>query len=187
MTTTLTLNDRLVELGVLGDQKDTAIQRKGAILINNFFMSFDGEEGDDVVADALYYLTDIQVRDYALGIIDKYNTVLPALNYLLDKAPTDTAFINAPACLLAVHLYEQGDSASAAITLSNAQQHYSLGMLLRRVMQAGWMPSSFAAMRKDLHPKVVAGIFDGDYGDDDSDVYTIPEPGDPEDAGIDRD
>ncbi len=181
----MTLNDRLVELGVLGNQDDKTIQRKGAILVNNFFMSFNGEASDETVADVLYYLTDIQVRDYALGILDKYDSksTLSVLNYLLDKAPTDTAFINAPACLLAVHLYERGDSASAAITLSNAENHYSLGLLLRRVMGAGWAPSSFAAMRNELHPKVVASIFDDE---NDLDEDTIPEPGDPEDAGIDR-
>lgn len=159
-TTTATMNDRLVELGVLGNQKDKAIQRKGAGLVDGFFMSFTKSDVDDeTTALVLHYLTDIQVRDFALGIIDKYKNVLPALNYLLDKAPTDTAFIDAPACLLAVYLYEHGDSASAAVTLTNAQQHYSLGMLLRRVMTAGWPPSSFATMRTDIHPKVVAGIF----------------------------
>jgi hypothetical protein len=160
MTTTLTMNDRLVELGVLGDQKDKAIQRKGADLVDAYFMSFtESDVDDETTALVLHYLTDIQVRDFALGIIDKYKNVLPALNYLLDKAPTDTAFINAPACLLAAFLYERGDSANARTTLTNAQQHYSLGMLLRRVMTAGWPPSSFAIMRADLHPKVVAGIY----------------------------
>jgi hypothetical protein len=160
MTTTLTMNDRLVELGVLGDQKDKAIQRKGAGLVDAYFMSFtESDVNDETTALVLHYLTDIQVRDYAMGLLDKYDNVLPALNYLLDKAPTDTAFINAPATLLATYLYERGDSASAAITLTNAQQHYSLGMLLRRVMAQGMPPSMFGAMREQLHPKVVAGIF----------------------------
>jgi hypothetical protein len=159
MTLTMTINDHLVELGVLGDQKDKAIQRVGAKLVEEYFASSATEQSDEVVVNVLYYLTDIQVRDYALGLLDKHDNILPALNHLLDKAPTDTAFINAPACLLAAYLYERGDSASAAITLSNAQQHYSLGMLLRRVMAAGWQPSEFGRMREDLHPKVTAGIF----------------------------
>ena len=160
MTTTMTMNDRLVELGVLGNQQDKTIQRKGAELIDAYFMSFtESDVDDETTALVLHYLTDIQVRDFGMGILDKYKNVLPALNYLLDQAPTDTEFINAPACLLATLLYERGDSASAAITLTNAQQHYFLGMLLRRVMSAGWPSSSFSAMRKNLHPKVVAGIF----------------------------
>jgi hypothetical protein len=157
---TATINDQLVELGVLGDQNNTAIQRKGAHLIDGFLMSFNESDIDEqTTVMALHYLTDIQVRDYAMGLLDKYDNVLPALNYLLDKAPTDTAFINAPAALLATYLYERGDSASAAITLTNAQQHYSLGMLLRRVIAAGMPPSMFSVMRESLHPKVVAGIF----------------------------
>ena len=162
MTTTkeMTINDRLVELGVLGNQDNKAIQRAGAEMIEAFFDTY--QEGDNVddatTAQLLHYLTDIQVRDYALGIIDK-NNVFSALNYLLDKAPTDTAFINAPASLLAVYLYERGDSASAAVTLTNAEQHYSLGMLLRRVMGQGWPPAAFSDMREQLHTNVKAGIF----------------------------
>ena len=160
MTTTMTMNDRLVELGVLKNQQDKAIQRKGAELVDAFFMSFtESDVDEETTALVLHYLTDIQVRDFGMGILDKYKNVLPALNYLLDKAPTDTEFINAPACLLATYLYERGDSASAAITLTNAQQHYSLGMLLRRVMTAGMPSSMFSVMRGELHHKVVAGIF----------------------------
>ena len=159
MTLTMTINDHLVELGVLGDQKDRAIQRVGARLVEEYFASSATEQSDEVIVNVLYYLTDIQVRDFAMGILDKHDNILPALNYLLDKAPTDTEFINAPACLLATYLYERGDSASAAITLTNAQQHYSLGMLLRRVMTAGMPSSMFGVMRNDLHHKVVAGIF----------------------------
>jgi hypothetical protein len=164
MTTTMTMNDRLVELGVLGDQKDKSIQRRGAVTVDLFFKEYEKdtyEPSDELTAKLLHYLTDIQVRDYALGLIGMYDAkhTLDALNFLLDQAPTDTAFINAPACLLAAFLFERGDSASAVVTLSNAQQHYSLGMLLRRVMQAGWPASSLATMRESLHPKVTAGIF----------------------------
>ena len=167
MTTTMTINDRLVELGVLGNQKDKTIQRAGAMLVDEFFQTFNKEVDEDTTVALLHYLTDIQVRDFALGILDKYETkpTLAGLNYLLDKAPTDTAYINAPASLLATFLYERGDSASAAVTLSNAQHHYPLAILLSRVMKAGWPASSFAAMRTDIHPKVEAGIF-GEQADD---------------------
>jgi hypothetical protein len=167
MTTTLTMNDRLVELGVLGDQKDKAIQRAGAEMIEAFFDTH--QEGDNVdeatTAQILFYLTDIQVRDYALGLITMYDTkhTLDALNFLLDQAPTDTAFINAPACLLAALLYDRGDSASALITLTNVSGYYSLGILLKKVFGAGWPAGSFTAMTKELHPKVTAGIFGDNY------------------------
>jgi len=163
----MTINDHLVELGVLRNNKDKAIQRVGARLVEEYFASSATEQSDEVIVNVLYYLTDIQVRDFAMGILDKYDTskTLNALNYLLDKAPTDTEFINAPACLLATFLYERGDSASAALTLSNAQQHYSLGMLLRRVMAVGMPSSIFGDMRKELHHKVVAGIFGEENND----------------------
>jgi hypothetical protein len=182
MTTTLTMNDRLVELGVLGYQEDKSIQRKGAVTVDLFFKEYEKdtyEPTDETTAKILHYLTDIQVRDYALGLICIYDTkqILDALNFLLDQAPTDTAFINAPACLLATLLYERGDSASATITLTNAEGHYALAQLLTRVFKAGWPAGSFAAMSQELHPKVVAGIFDEDY--------EVPEAGDPADAGID--
>jgi hypothetical protein len=176
MTLTMTINDHLVELGVLVNNQDKAIQRVGATLVEEYFASSAKEQSDEVIVNVLYYLTDIQVRDYAMGILSKYDTkgTLDALNLLLDKAPTDTEFINAPACLLATFLYERGDSASAALTLSNAQPFYSLKVLLRRVMAAGMASTMFGVMREELHHKVVAGIFG-----------TTPEAGDPADAGID--
>ncbi len=170
MTTTKTMNDRLIELGVLGDQKDKAIQQTGARIVEHFFKNYEADTytpGDEATALLLHYLTDIQVRDYAMGILDVYDTkhTLDALNFLLDQAPTDTAFINAPACLLATFLYERGDSASATITLTNVSGYYSLAMLLGRVMKAGWPSSSFGTMRKEIHPKVVKGIF-GEQADE---------------------
>ena len=48
-------------------------------------------------------------------------------------------------------------------------------MLLVRVFAAGWPANAFGQMRNELHPKVIASIFD-----------TIPVPGDPEDAGMEK-
>ena len=168
MTTTMTLNDQLVELGTLEDNHSTAVQRVGANLIDGFFMSFTESDIEmETTALVLHYLTEIQVRDFALGILDKYNSTRTkeALLYLVDKAPTDSAYINAPAALLAQFYYEQGNTADAFITLSNAQDNYSLALLLSRVFKSGWDPKSFAKMRKELHPQVVKNIF----GEEDND------------------
>jgi hypothetical protein len=163
----MTVNDILVELGTLVDNKDTTIQRAGAEMIEAFFNTH--QEGDNVdapsTAQMLYYLTDIQVRDYGLGIIGEYPNVEAALSYLTDKAPTDTEYINAPASLLAVLHYEQGKTADAVLMLTNASEKYSLAQLLMRVFRSGWTPSSFADMRKELHPKVTASIFGGNSND----------------------
>lgn len=178
MTTTMTTNDVLVELGTLIDNQDKTIQRAGAEMIEAFFNTH--KEGDNVdattVAQLLFYLTDIQVRDYTLGLLDPStpDKFRPALSMLLEAAPTDTKYINAPACLLAALEYEQGNREDALIMLSNADKDYSLASLLSRVFAAAWPKEAFSNMRVELHPKVVAGIFD------------IPEAGDPEDAGIER-
>jgi len=161
MTLTMTVNDHLVELGSLVDNQATSVQRVGARLVEQYFASSSTEQDDEVVVNVLYYLTDIQVRDYALGLIDtsKSDTLIPALAHLLEKAPTNTVYINAPAALLAQLYYEQGNKADAFLILSNSQHDYSLTQLLYRVFKSNMPAERFAEMRKELHPKVVAGIF----------------------------
>lgn len=177
MTLTMTINDHLVELGTLTSNEDRAAQRVGARLVEEFFASDATKQSDEVLVNVLYYLTDIQVRDYALGLLDPStpDKFRPALSVLLDAAPTDSDYINAPACLLAALEYEQDNKEDALIMLSNANEKYSLAMLLVRVFAAGWPANAFGQMRNELHPKVIAGIFD-----------TIPVPGDPEDAGMEK-
>lgn len=144
----------------LESNEDTSVQRTGAELVDTFFSTFTSTDTDEVTTTrVLYYLTDIQVRDFALGILPKYKNTEAALKYLIDKAPTDTEYINAPASLLAQLYYEQGNTADAFLTLTNAQPSYSLARLLSRVFQVNWDPKSFGRMREELHPKVVAGIF----------------------------
>lgn len=163
MTTTMTLNDLLVELGSLKTNEERAPQRVGARLIESYFDSYseDNKPDTEATANLLYFLTDIQVRDYALGLMDtsKSDTLIPALTHLVELAPTDTEYMNAPASLLAQVQYEMNNTADALITLSNVQHNYSLAQLLRRVFTSGWEPASFAEMRKELHPQVTAGIF----------------------------
>ena len=167
MTLTMTINDHLVELGSLVDNKEQSVQRVGARLVEQYFASSSTEQGDEVVVNVLYYLTDIQVRDYALGLVDvsKADTLIPALTHLMELAPTDTEYMNAPASILAALYYEMEDKNNAYLALSNAQHNYSLSTLLRRVFGSGWPAEAFASMRAELHPKVTAGIFEGDDND----------------------
>ena len=158
MTTKIT--SRLEELGSLADNEDNAIQRDGADLITEFFNA-PYVISMETAALVLHYLTDIQVRDFALGLLDpaKADEQVPMLAYLVEQAPTDSEFINAPACLLAQLYYEQGKTGDAFLQLCNAQPNYSLALLLDRVFKSNWEPKSFAKMREELHPKVVAGIY----------------------------
>lgn len=164
MTLTMTINDHLVELGSLVNNQEQSVQRVGARLVEELFASDADKQNDEVLVNVLYYLTDIQVRDYALGLLNPTDPTpfISALNRLIEVAPTDTEYMNAPAALLAVMQYELDDTASALVTLSNVQDGYSLGTLLSRVFKAGWTPAGFAEMRKELHPKVTEGIFGGD-------------------------
>jgi hypothetical protein len=166
MTTTMTINDQLVELGTLVDNEDKTIQRAGAEMVEAFLNTHNEGENvsDNTVAQLLFYLTDIQVRDYTLGLLDPStpDKFRPALLMLLDAAPTDSDYINAPACLLAALEYEQDNKEDAFILLSNANASYSLAQLLIRVFGANWPANSFGNMREELHPKVAAGIFGGE-------------------------
>ena len=166
MTTTLTLNDHLVELGSLSNNQDVSMQCVGARAIEHFLDTYneDNQPDKETTGHLLYYLTDIQVRDYSLGLLDpaKSEIQIPALEYLIDAAPTDTEYVNAPAALLASLQYELGNAQLATYALDNASNEYSLAKLLRRVFAAEFPVSGMASMRAELHPKVTAGIFGED-------------------------
>ncbi|HEX7404469.1 MAG TPA: DUF4192 domain-containing protein [Candidatus Nanopelagicaceae bacterium] len=146
------------------------IQREGAVAVIDLASRFiAGSIGQEILADqalsarVLGRLRDIQVRDFALGSHndDTLHVYGAMWLYLLRIAPK--GFIAPVASLLAALAYERGDGALAHRCLDRAVEDdpaYSLAGLLCRVFSAGWPPESFAAMRKDLHPKVCAAIFD---------------------------
>ena len=116
-----------------------------------------------LVARVIGRISDVQVRDYALGIHteDTYDLYFTMWRELLRLAPKD--FIAPIACIVAAMAYENGDGALAQKAIDRAiadQSDYPLALLLRRVFSAGWPPESFSAMRAELHPKVVATIFE---------------------------
>ena len=145
-------------------------QREGALAILDLASRFaQGSLGRDIEGDqklaakVLGSLSEIQVRDFALGSHDETTIELywTMWRYLVRIAPA--GFIAPVASLLAALSYEKGEGALAQRCLDRAladEPSYSLAGLLRRVFSAGWPPASFSAMRKDLHPKVCAGIFD---------------------------
>ena len=112
-----------------------------------------------VAAATLLALKDIQVRDYAMGLITPGNEiVISRLQWLTDVAPDD--YISAPTTLLAITYYEKSETEKAAELLEPALANgYSLAKLLSRVFNSGWPIAAFNAMRQELHPKVTAGIF----------------------------
>ena len=116
-----------------------------------------------LVARMIGRMSDVQVRDYALGVHgeDTFDLYFMMWRELLRLAPR--GFVAPIACIVAAMSYENGDGALAQKALDRAiedDEQYPLAGLLRRVFNAGWPPESFAQMRRELHPKVLAVIFE---------------------------
>ena len=143
----------------------TALQQDGATAVIDLSVEFEKFASDsqpEHIAHVIGRLSDIQVRDFALGSHnrDSFDTYWGMWLYLLQNAPV--GFVAPVACLFATLAYERGDTALAYRALDRAtvdQPAYSLTILLRRVFGSGWPAGAFAAMRVELHPKVTAGIF----------------------------
>lgn len=141
------------------------LQRDGATAVIDLSSQFAdrGYQCDvELMAQVLGRLSDIQVRDFALGTHSQttFDTYWNMWLYLMRIAPA--GFVAPVACLFATLAYERGDAELAYRALDRAasdQPQYSLTILLRRVFASGWPAGAFAAMRMELHPKVTAGIF----------------------------
>jgi hypothetical protein len=158
--------ERVAASGVDPKSADlNAMQRDGATAIVDLaqdFISFGHSEDHDLIAHVLGRLSDIQVRDFALGChdLENFQSYRAMWLHLLRCAPT--GYIAPVATLVSAICYENGDGALARQGLDRAFEddpQYSLASLLRRVFSAGWPPESFAKMRSQLHSKVTAGIF----------------------------
>lgn len=148
------------------DKNVDALRRDGVetmdLLLDDFRMGY-GITNRTLVARMIGRMSDLQVRDYAMGVHseDTYDIYFTMWREVLRLAPI--GFVAPIACIVAAMAYEGGDGAMAQKALDRAlgdDEHYQLAALLRRVFNAGWPPESFAAMRAELHPKVVASIFD---------------------------
>ncbi len=148
------------------DQNVDALRRDGVetmdLLLDDFRMGY-GITNRTLVARMIGRMSDLHVRDYAMGVHseDTYDIYFTMWREVLRLAPI--GFVAPIACIVAAMAYEGGDGAMAQKALDRAlgdDEHYQLAALLRRVFNAGWPPESFAAMRAELHPKVVASIFD---------------------------
>ena len=141
------------------------LQRDGATAVIDLageYAQGRGAEDRELVARVIGRVSDIQVRDYALGshndeTADAYWQMWRDLLLIAPRG-----FVAPIASIFAALAYERGEGALAHKALDRAladDERYSLALLLRRVFTAGWPPQSFSAMRAELHPKVVAGIF----------------------------
>jgi hypothetical protein len=143
----------------------TDLQRDGATAVIDLAGEYQegrGSQDRELVARVIGRMSDIQVRDFALGSHSDETSDFywKMWRDLLVIAPR--GFVAPIASVFAAIAYERGEGALAQKALDRAlddDEKYSLAMLLRRVFTAGWPPESFTAMRTELHPKVVAGIF----------------------------
>lgn len=152
------IKEDAVEIGALRRDGVEAME----LLLDEFRMG-RGPTDQILVARVIGRLSDVQIRDYAMGVHqeDTYDLYFAMWRELLRLAPT--GYIAPIACIVAAMSYESGDGALAQRALDRAiadDASYPLAALLRRVFNAGWPPQSFAQMRSELHPKVVATIFD---------------------------
>jgi hypothetical protein len=141
------------------------LQRDGATAVIDLageYAQGRGAEDRELAARVIGRISDIQVRDYALGshTDETADAYWQMWRELLLIAPR--GFVAPIASIFAALAYERGEGALAHKALDRAladDERYSLALLLRRVFTAGWPPQSFSAMRAELHPKVVAAIF----------------------------
>jgi hypothetical protein len=169
MTNNLLLDDQLSKLSEINYDGDDVLkqQRLGAIAVNQLVANFaltKHEDDLELIAFVLVRLKDLQVRDYAMGLVTDEN-IDQQFNlwyWLMSSAPK--GYIAPVACIFAACAYESGESDLAHKALDNAfadQISYPLAVLLRRVFFSGWPAQSFAAMRSELHPKICASLFGG--------------------------
>jgi hypothetical protein len=169
MTNNLLLDEQLTKTSEINYDGDDVLtqQRLGAIAVNQLVTNFSKatHENDlELIAFVLVRLKDLQVRDYARGLVTEEN-IDQQFNlwyWLMNMAPN--GYIAPVACIFAACAYESGESDLAHKALDNAfadQISYPLAVLLRRVFFSGWPAQSFAAMRAQLHPKICAALFLG--------------------------
>jgi hypothetical protein len=140
----------------------SAWQQKHARLVEQYLTTYPNSTlSDDDTAALIFALnTDLQVRDYAMGLNKATDNYYQAWLTLTNRAPVK--YKSAQACLASQVRFEQGVTPEAIMLLANSSSEYPLAKLLTRVYQAQWPADSFANMRKELHPKVVEGIFQGE-------------------------
>jgi hypothetical protein len=118
---------------------------------------------DDVVIAHYGVMNNLQLRDYLMGAPTAYpldhciTAISKIVNVCNDKELDSYAFDTVSASF---H-FEQGNKAQALLMLSVAlHKDYSLAKLIARVILGGAPSNLLAAMRAELHSKVVDNLAD---------------------------
>ena len=144
-------------------EEGSTAQQDAAILVEAYFKEHDKlrtEMPEDqfnlATAATIVALKDLQVRDFMLGLVPDIKDSIHILEFLIEAAPE---LADPSRALVATVYYDQDRIEDAVNTINEADTNYPLASLLKRVYSAGWPKESFAQMRSELHPKVVATIF----------------------------
>lgn len=133
-------------------------------LIHDSILSFeDGLPSADISAIIYAINNEIQVRDYLLGLPDTFSmdTCKAFMSYISDSV--DGADRYSVDTINSAYFLETGDIQMSLVLLATAldtKSDYSLALLLKRVIEAGWPADSFRRMREELHPQVIANLED---------------------------
>jgi hypothetical protein len=143
-------------------------RREAKIAVDTFVHNYLANTSADLPSETIVSMqqgvaTDIQIRDYLLGLSLEYPlpNLIEALSVMIEFIPEgNRAGIYS---VLAALNYQNNNESAAQELLSLALQEdysYSLALLLQRVIGAGWPTGAFAKMAEELHPKVVEGLDD---------------------------
>ena len=146
-------------------QCEPAVRSKRGVVallrLISYFTINQNLDNEKLVADALVALTDIQVRDFAIGSHGDENLALHIQLWSKLMAIAPEKYRAPVSTLLALLKYEEGDREGALDSLERAlcdDPHYSLAHLLQKTFAAGWPPEAFTTMRHELHPKLRAEL-----------------------------
>jgi hypothetical protein len=167
MENNLLLADEINQISEIDYEVDDVLtlQRAGALAVNQLvaeFIEFGSVADNQLIALVLVRFKDLQVRDYAMGLVNNENKdkLFNLWYWLMNFAPT--GYIAPVACIFATCAYEESESELAQNALDRALAdcpNYPLALLLRRVFSAAWPSSSFAMMRGELHPRICHTLF----------------------------
>ena len=147
-------------------QTASITRREAKIAVDDFVHHYIANTSADVSPETIVAIqaavsTDIQIRDYLLGLSLEYPlpNVIEALSVMSEFIP-DGYRAGIYSVLAACNYQnESTDTAKDFLSLALAEDDsYSLAKLLERVISAGWPTDAFAKMTVELHPKVVEGL-----------------------------
>jgi hypothetical protein len=145
------------------DTLPTVIEAK-SVIDNNYQRFLDRKYIDPMSLDIIGYAVanEVQLRDYLIGYTIESNDFMTAFEYIAYLAENVAEAHRTPfQVVLAIYQYEVGLTAEAMKSLENclvADPSYSLALLVKRIIEAGWATESVQQMRQNLHPQVITNL-----------------------------